>query len=533
MPNCLVSFRVESEKIKEATKICDKLGLDLPTYLRLCISRLIKEDGIPFSMKLDQTVEFPDDKPQPVYPIEDLVLPTPSIDESPKHKPIQKGCENYKESIERAIDLCNATMEFVEVIETKTLYSFRYASRFDGGRSISYSKLTKAIEEQLLPTVCTISYEGPGIAIDIAKDKKEIILRSELHELDKSIKGDRLKFVVGLDHNGKPRSVSLKNLPHLLIGGTTGSGKSIFLHNLLVELLEKNTPDQLRLVLVDPKHVEFALYRDIPNLLCPIIKDAKLVRSCIEKLIDEMEKRYELFERVGATNITQYNEIYAKDNNAKRLPTILMVIDEYADVVDVDRNIDIAIVRLVQKSRSAGIHLVLSTQRTNMNTINGRIKANVSSVIAFSVTNQLDSNILLIEPGAEKLSGSGDMLVSIPDISKFGLTRLQAPYIRMQEVKDICNALKSKYKQDYSERFLNLEPIQSEAEQRQEKLYAKVKLYIQKMDYISIGWLQRSLGIGFLRARQIMERLIKEGLVESNTGSQDPRGSRVIHANKA
>lgn len=532
MPNNLVSFRVEEDKVKAATNICERLGLDLPTYLRLCISRLIKEDGIPFSMKLERPIEFPKDEPEPIQSINDLIPPTSPMVEMPIGNPSGNGDQTHQQLIEQALSACKINAEFTEVKETKAMYSYRYTLAH-GGRSISVVKITRAVEDALQPTFCYVSFEGATVIVDIAKEKKGIISRTELHALDGTIKDDRFSFIVGLDHNGKPCSTNFKNMPHLLIGGTTGSGKSIFLHTMLVELLEKNTPDQLRLILVDPKRVEFSLYKDIPNLLCPIIKDPKLVRSAVEQLIDEMDKRYNLFESLELCNIIQYNELYAKENGLKPLPSIMMVIDEYADIVDVDRSIEIALTRLVQKSRSAGIHVVISTQRTRLNVVSGRIRANFPSAIAFRTMDKIDSVVMLGEQGAEKLSGSGDMLASIPDVNKYGLLHLQCPYTTMGEVKDICDTLRQKYKTEYGDKFVNLSPALSEAEQRTEKLYARIKASLQDMDYISTGWIQRNFNVGFPRARQIMERLIKEGLVESNDGSQDPRGSRVVHANKA
>jgi DNA segregation ATPase FtsK/SpoIIIE-like protein len=359
-------------------------------------------------------------------------------------------------------------------------------------------------------------------------------------------KGDKNNLVIpfGKSISGDYVYADLSDFPHMLVAGTTGSGKSIFMHGVIMSLIMRNRPEDLRIVVVDPKRVEMAKYKDLPHLLCPIVSDGGAAKVCLDKLIEEMERRYLLFEMAGVSNIRQFNKEYAPAAGVQTLPFIVVFVDEYADLSDQCKDIAGSVVRIAQKARAAGIHLVIATQRPSVQVITGVIKANLGVRVALSVASPTDSVTILNQGGAEQLAGHGDMLIECPLISRVGLTRVQGCLVDNQEIKDVCTYIKKEHATVYDPRFLDLVDhskdvapaadvsAPSAAEIRNasaEEKYNYIKETIMGREYTSISQIQREFGVGFPRAGKIFAQLQKEGIVATQTESaSSSKGCRVL-----
>ncbi len=346
----------------------------------------------------------------------------------------------------------------------------------------------------------------------------------------------------GKNISGDLVSANLSDFPHMLVSGTTGSGKSIFVHSVIMTLLMRNNPDQLRLILIDPKKVEMTYYNDIPHLLCPVITDPRKALVAFRKLVDEMERRYNLFQANRVRDIGQFNK-FAKEQCIEPLPYIVVFVDEYADLNDECKDIRAPVVRIAQKARSAGIHIVIATQRPSVNVIDGVIKANIPTHVALMVSNATDSISIIGEGGAEALLGNGDMLVECPLISRTGKPRVQGCFVDTSEINRVCDYLRNHYGPKYDPNFLDLEdhsqdvPEPSDAgqvtvvdkEASEEQLYEIIKSDIVSKQFCSISYIQRTYGVGFPKAGRLFNKLLKDGYVSAD---HDARGSRVlIHEN--
>lgn len=337
--------------------------------------------------------------------------------------------------------------------------------------------------------------------------------------------------------SGELQHANLAEFPHMLVSGTTGSGKSICVHSTILTLIMRNKPEELKLVLVDPKKVEMSFYEDIPHLLCPIITDMRKTYNCFKKLVDEMERRYDLFRAQRLRDIKGFNA-WAKENDIQPLPYIVVFVDEYADLVEQVKEIREPVQRIVQKARAAGIHLCIATQRPSVNVIDGVIKSNVSTRLALMSASAVDSTTIIGEGGAEKLLGNGDMLIDCSLISRSTKPRVQGCFVSESEINRVCEFLRDHYQTQYDPYFLDLEDHEQEkvsssepAVQEidkgasEEQQYQDIKSQIMDRDTCSISFIQRSFAMGFPRAGRIFARLIKEGVV-AETG--DSRGNKVL-----
>ena len=318
--------------------------------------------------------------------------------------------------------------------------------------------------------------------------------------------------------------------PHMLCAGTTGSGKSIFTNSIIVTLIMRNSPDDLKMVLIDPKKVEMSRYKDMPHLLCPIITEAKEAKVLMEKLCQEMEERYQLFAQNGCSNIKEFNED-APGLGLEKLPYIMIFFDEYADIVDQCKEISMPVVSIAQKARACGIHLSIATQRPSTNVVTGVIKANLPTHVALMMASSVDSMTIIGEGGAEKLIGKGDMLVQSPLVSRVGVVRLQGCFIHRQEITRVVGYLKEHYETHYDEKYLNLaqeiEQATSEyanspefkeaAGNTEEERYQAIKEWVLTQEYMSISRIQRECAVGFNRAGRFFLRLQSEGIVGTET----------------
>ncbi len=352
----------------------------------------------------------------------------------------------------------------------------------------------------------------------------------------------RLYVPFGEDISGKFISGDLSKFPHMLVSGGTGSGKSVYMHSVIMSLIMRNRPEELKLVMIDPKRVEMGCYSDIPHLLCPIVKDMSQAKVCVDKLCHEMERRYSLFEKTGTREINEYNNSYASEHGLMRLPFIVCIIDEFADLMDTFKNVEEPVVRIAQKARAAGIHLIIATQRPTVNVVTGRLKANLGVRVALSMNSSTDSVTILNQAGAEELAGHGDMLVICPEVLRNGLIRAQGAMVETNEIKRVTDFIKSERKPQYDPYFLDLTEKEEEApavmmtpkdrsELRQiasDDLYEIVKEKTMSQEYMSISRIQREFEVGFSRAGKLFKRLQEEGVVEMSNGPTNSKGSRVL-----
>ena len=346
----------------------------------------------------------------------------------------------------------------------------------------------------------------------------------------------KLIIPFGKSISGDVVSADLADFPHMLVAGTTGSGKSIFVHSTIISLIMRCKPEELKLVMVDPKKVEMNYYEDIPHLLCPVISDVGKVLLCFNKLVDEMERRYILFQTNKVRDIKGFNE-FAKLKDLQPLPYIVVFIDEYADLIETCKELRTPVVRIVQKARAAGIHMVIATQRPSVNVIDGVIKANVATRVALMCASFNDSMTVIGEGGAEKLLGNGDMLIDCPIISRAMKPRVQGCYVSETEIMRVCDFLREHYQPQFDPVFLNLQPVVEEKpfdepevakidkSQTDEEAYQRIKEDATHREYFSISYITRTYGMGYSRAGKMFTRLQKEGIVAL---SGDARGCKVL-----
>jgi len=355
------------------------------------------------------------------------------------------------------------------------------------------------------------------VGIEIPNDTVDTIyLRDILDDKLFQDSSSPLTIALGKDIVGKPFVTDLKKLPHLLIAGTTGSGKSVGINAMILSLLYKNSPDQLRLLMIDPKMLEFSTYNDIPHLLTPVITKPKQAIAALNNMVAEMERRYELMADTRTKNIENYNE-KVKNTDAEHLPYIVVIIDELADLMMTSgKDVEVSIARLAQKSRACGIHLIVATQRPSVDVVTGLIKANLPSRISYRVGQKVDSKIILDQMGAESLLGRGDMLFTPPGAP--ALVRLHAPWATEQEIENIVEFIKSQREPNYDKSFLLEEKegggsANSDSYEELDELYDEAKSVVLSDKKTSISYLQRKLQIGYNRAARVIEQLENEGVL--------------------
>jgi S-DNA-T family DNA segregation ATPase FtsK/SpoIIIE len=366
------------------------------------------------------------------------------------------------------------------------------------------------------------------VGIEIPNSEFETIYLREIIESDIFKKSaSPLTLALGKDIVGKPFVTDLKKLPHLLIAGTTGSGKSVGINSMVVSLLYRNSPDRLKLMMIDPKMLEFSIYNDIPHLLTPVITNPKQAVTALSNMVAEMERRYQLMSQYKTKNIDGFNK-KAKKEGVEELPYIVVIIDELADLMMTSgKDVEYSIARLAQMARAAGIHLIVATQRPSVDVVTGLIKANLPARISFRVGQKIDSKVILDSFGAESLLGRGDMLFTPPGAN--GLIRLHAPWVSESEIERIVEFLKSQREPEYDERFL-AERIdggnsgENGGEGDLDELFEEAKEIVLSERKTSISYLQRRLQIGYNRAARIIEQLEHAGILSP----PNAKGSREI-----
>lgn len=416
----------------------------------------------------------------------------------------------------------------VEVVDIKPGPSVtQYSLKTETGTKISkISALQYDLALALASPTGSVRIEAPIpgkslIGIEVPNNNRVIVnfkslLTSESMKAQKS----KLAVVLGKDVGGQTITYDIGRMPHMLVAGATGAGKSIFLHSTIFSLLYKTTPQECKFILIDPKRVELIHYADTPHLLTPVITELDKAASAFKWAVIEMEKRYKLFESAKARNIEAYNE----KSGFQALPYIIIIVDELAEMMVADpAAVEKSIIRIAQLARATGIHLVLTTQRPSTNVVTGLIKANIPCRVAFNVSSQIDSRVIIDQPGAEKLLGKGDMLFVPPDMAK--PMRLQGAWVSEGEISKLVSFLKTQgvnpdYKKEVFEVSSRAEKSMAAGGEAVDELYDEAVDIVVSAKKASASLLQRRLSIGYARAARILDELEENGVVGPAQGSK-------------
>lgn len=423
-----------------------------------------------------------------------------------------------------------ASVERAEIGPSVTKYEVKPAV---GVRVNRISNLADDLALALAAKDVRIEAPIPGkslVGIEVPNSEIATVTFRELWEQSKTDDKKLLEIPLGKAVNGSVRTFDLAKMPHLLVAGSTGSGKSVAVNGIIASILMKARPDEVKFMMVDPKMVELSVYNDIPHLLIPVVTNPRKASRALQKVVDEMENRYELFSKVGARNIAGYNAKVAEYNASQPeykqipLPLIVVIVDELADLMMVaSKEVEDAIIRLGQKARAAGIHMILATQRPSVDVISGLIKANVPSRIAFAVSSGTDSRTILDENGAEKLLGRGDMLFK--PIDENHPVRLQGSFISDEDVERIVTFVKNQAEADYDDNFDPGEVSENDMDSGSESgqgdpLFEEAKALVIETQKASASMLQRRLSVGFNRATRLMEELEAAGVIGPAEGTK-------------
>ncbi|HGQ2527139.1 TPA: DNA translocase FtsK [Streptococcus pneumoniae] len=421
------------------------------------------------------------------------------------------------------------TVERAEIGSSVTKYEVKPAV---GVRVNRISNLSDDLALALAAKDVRIEAPIPGkslIGIEVPNSDIATVSFRELWEQSQTKAENFLEIPLGKAVNGTARAFDLSKMPHLLVAGSTGSGKSVAVNGIIASILMKARPDQVKFMMVDPKMVELSVYNDIPHLLIPVVTNPRKASKALQKVVDEMENRYELFAKVGVRNIAGFNAKVEEFNSQSEykqipLPFIVVIVDELADLMMVaSKEVEDAIIRLGQKARAAGIHMILATQRPSVDVISGLIKANVPSRVAFAVSSGTDSRTILDENGAEKLLGRGDMLFK--PIDENHPVRLQGSFISDDDVERIVNFIKAQADADYDESFDPGEVSENEGEFSDgdaggDPLFEEAKSLVIETQKASASMIQRRLSVGFNRATRLMEELEIAGVIGPAEGTK-------------
>lgn len=421
------------------------------------------------------------------------------------------------------------TVERAEIGPSVTKYEVKPAV---GVRVNRISNLSDDLALALAAKDVRIEAPIPGkslIGIEVPNSDIATVSFRELWEQSQTKAENFLEIPLGKAVNGTARAFDLSKMPHLLVAGSTGSGKSVAVNGIIASILMKARPDQVKFMMVDPKMVELSVYNDIPHLLIPVVTNPRKASKALQKVVDEMENRYELFAKVGVRNIAGFNAKVEEFNSQSEykqipLPFIVVIVDELADLMMVaSKEVEDAIIRLGQKARAAGIHMILATQRPSVDVISGLIKANVPSRVAFAVSSGTDSRTILDENGAEKLLGRGDMLFK--PIDENHPVRLQGSFISDDDVERIVNFIKAQADADYDESFDPGEVSENEGEFSDgdaggDPLFEEAKSLVIETQKASASMIQRRLSVGFNRATRLIEELEIAGVIGPAEGTK-------------
>lgn len=456
-----------------------------------------------------------------------LFAPDKPKDQSKEKKIVRENIKILEETF--ASFGIKVTVERAEIGPSVTKYEVKPAV---GVRVNRISNLADDLALALAAKDVRIEAPIPGkslVGIEVPNSEIATVSFRELWEQSQTKAENLLEIPLGKAVNGTARAFDLSKMPHLLVAGSTGSGKSVAVNGIIASILMKARPDQVKFMMVDPKMVELSVYNDIPHLLIPVVTNPRKASKALQKVVDEMENRYELFAKVGVRNIAGFNakvEEFNAQSEYKQipLPLIVVIVDELADLMMVaSKEVEDAIIRLGQKARAAGIHMILATQRPSVDVISGLIKANVPSRVAFAVSSGTDSRTILDENGAEKLLGRGDMLFK--PIDENHPVRLQGSFISDDDVERIVNFIKAQADADYDESFDPGEVSENEGEFSDgdsggDPLFEEAKTLVIETQKASASMIQRRLSVGFNRATRLMEELEMAGVIGPAEGTK-------------
>ncbi|MBU3951247.1 MAG: DNA translocase FtsK 4TM domain-containing protein [Proteobacteria bacterium] len=473
----------------------------------------------------------------------EFILPKLSfLDEKPKiHRQIDTQVLQEKARIlEEKLKDFNVAGEVVEILPGPVITTFEYRP----APGIKLSKIV-GLSDDLALALSAISIRIvapiPGrdvVGIEIPNEERELVNLREMISSKAFVQSKSLLTLgLGKDLLGQPVATQMDKMPHLLIAGATGTGKSVGLNSMIISLLYKATPDEVKLIMIDPKRIELSVYNDIPHLISPVVTDMKKATNALFWAVREMERRYELLEESGLRNLDQYNEmvreemkkwsLMADDANKlppppEPLPFIVVIVDELGDLMMVaSKDVEYALTRLAQMARAAGIHIILATQRPSADVLTGTIKANFPTRISFQVSSKIDARIIIDQGGAESLLGNGDMLFCPPGTGK--LMRIQGAYISEKEIAKITGFLKEQRKPDYDE-SVTMGDADEETKEFDDAdydaKYDEAVALVTQSRQASISYVQRRMRIGYNRAARLIEMMEHEGIVGPQIGAK-------------
>jgi S-DNA-T family DNA segregation ATPase FtsK/SpoIIIE len=494
-------------------------------------------------------VEFPFNQPfkKDVVPKRHTIYRLPSTDllnEIPVRSAFdEQELKNTAAAIKSKFEEFNVFGSVVQINPGPVVTTFEFKPE----AGIKYSRITTLVEDLCLglqaESILIERIPGkPTIGIEVPNTKREVIsLRAVIESDEFQDSGSFLTISMGKDINGRIKVAALDSMPHVLIAGSTGSGKSVMINSLIMSILYKSTPDEVKMIMVDPKRVELGMYEGIPHLLTPVITDPKKATNALKNAVLEMERRLRLLAEQGARNIDQYNKKVRKlqseprslfdeegpaQEEIKPLPYVLILIDELADLMMLEgRNVEESVTRLAQMARAVGMHLVLATQRPSVDVITGIIKANFPARISFRVATRVDSRTILDGMGAEHLLGKGDMLFLPPGSSRF--TRVHGAFVTETEINSVVDFWKAQAKPDYDQSYLIAPPsdgdgtdVEDPAPGDQDPMYEEALRVVLEMGKASTSTLQRRLRLGYGRAARILDMMHRDGIIGPPDGSK-------------
>ncbi|GKV54632.1 hypothetical protein NCCP2222_05790 [Sporosarcina sp. NCCP-2222] len=506
-----------------------------------------REKVVPFNvlmlksdkMKIDKTVEQVEQVAEPaqaekktveepIEPIEEEEEPYyafPSLDlliQPEEHIEDVEWLESQSVKLEEALSYFSIQANVMEAVQGPTVTRFELTVGH-GTKVSKIRNLTDDLKLALAAEDIRIQAPIPGtssIGIEIPNRRTRAVRISEVIQTERFRQSTSpLEAVLGLSLTGEPVTLDLRKMPHGMIAGATGSGKSVCINSILTSLMYKASPTDVKLLLIDPKMVELAPYNGVPHLLSPVITDVKAATAALKWAVDEMERRYELFAHAGARNIERYNEMVTGSRQfSLKMPYLLIVIDELADLMmTAPADVEVSISRITQKARACGIHLIIATQRPSVDVITGTIKANVPTRIAFSVSSQVDSRTIIDTPGAERLLGKGDMLYL--GNGQSSSVRLQGTFVTDEEIERIIEHVQNEAKPDY---LFGQEDLLANSieEEETDPLFEEACKFIIEHGSASTSLLQRNFGIGYNRAAKLMDKMEKLSFISEQKGSK-------------
>ncbi len=473
-------------------------------------------------VNLMSTAEELENEEYQLPPIDLLDMP-PQSDQSGEYAGIQKNAKKLEKTFQSFGVRAKVTQVHLGPAVTK------YEVLPDTG--VKVSKIVSLHDDLALALAARdIRIEAPipgksAIGIEVPNSEVAIVSLREVLESEENNKPDaKLLFGLGRDVTGQAVMTQLNKMPHLLVAGSTGSGKSVCINGIITSIIMRAKPHEVKMMMIDPKMVELNVYNGIPHLLAPVVTDPRKAAQALKKIVSEMERRYELFSHTGTRNIEGYNEyvrVFNEENEEKhpKLPFIVVIVDELADLMMVASNeVEDAITRLAQMARAAGIHLIIATQRPSVNVITGVIKANIPSRIAFAVSSAIDSRTILDMGGAEKLLGRGDMLFLGAGQSK--PVRVQGAFLSDSEVEKVVDFAIEQQKAQYQEDMIPTEVDETAIDEETDEIYDEAVQLVTEMQTASVSMLQRRFRVGYSRAARIIDQMEQRGVVGPYEGSK-------------